>query len=212
MIDNNLKEKNLSEILKEAREKNNLSLEEFSRKLQVSQWIIQNLENEEFQKLPADPYVFSILKKYSQYFDFDFEFLKELWFKSKNNFSKSDTLPPNRFKTQNSFNIKIHPAIIIFIVVFVFILVQVFNFIKTPEIVLENIPKVTTSSVLNLTGYVSGEIKDLVINGEKINLEDKNKFSYELVLKPGINLLDLKATNFINKEGILKTEIIYQPR
>jgi len=52
----------------------------------------------------------------------------------------------------------------------------------------------------------------LVINGEKINLEDKNKFSYELVLKPGINLLDLKATNFINKEGLLKTEIIYQPR
>ena len=45
-----------------------------------------------------------------------------------------------------------------------------------------------------------------------MNLEDNNKFSYELVLKPGINLLNLKATNFINKENSLTTEIIYQSR
>jgi len=209
---NNLEEKNLSQILKEVREKSGLSLDEFAQKLRVSQWIIQNLEDEEFKKLPVDPYVFSILKKYSQNFGLNFDFLKELWLKTKNDFSKNNPLPQNRFKIQNSFNIKIHPAIIIFIVVFVFLLVQVFNFIKIPKIVLENVPKVATSSVLNLTGYVSGEIKDLAINGEKINLENNNKFFYELVLKPGINFLNLRAINFINKEGLLKTEIIYQPR
>jgi transcriptional regulator with XRE-family HTH domain len=209
---NNLEEKNLSQILKEVREKSGLSLNEFSQKLRVSKWIIQDLENGEFKKLPADSYILSILKKYCEHFNFDFDFLKELWFKSKNNFSKNDFLPQNRFKTPNSLNIKVHPAIIIFIIVFIVLAIQVFNFIKTPEIILENVPNVATSSVLNLTGYVSGEIKNLVINGEKMNLEDNNKFSYELVLKPGINLLNLKATNFINKENSLTTEIIYQSR
>lgn len=207
---NNLEEKNLSQILKEVREKSGLSLNEFSQKLRVSQWIIQDLENEEFKKLPADFYVFSILKKYCKYFNLDFDFLKELFLKSKNDFSKNDFLPQNRFEAPNSLNIKIHPAIIIFVIVFIVLAIQIFNFIKTPEIVLENVPKVATSSVLNLTGYVSGEIKNLFVNGEKINLEDDNKFSYELILKPGINLLDLRATNFINKESLLKTEIIYQ--
>ena len=45
---NNLEEKNLSQILKEVREKSGLSLNEFSQKLRVSQWIIQDLENEEY--------------------------------------------------------------------------------------------------------------------------------------------------------------------
>ena len=208
---NDLEEKNLSQVLKEIRKKSGLSLEEFAQKLRVSRCVIQNLENEEFKKLPADTYILSILKKYSQNFDFDFDSLKKLWLKSKDNFLK-DQLPQNRFEIKNSLNIKIHPAIVILIVVLIVLVIQVFNFIKTPKIVLENVPNITTSSVLNLTGYVSGEIKDLVINGERINLEDQNKFSYELVLKPGINLLDLKATNFINKDGLLKTEIIYQPR
>jgi cytoskeletal protein RodZ len=209
---NNLEEKNLGKILKEVREKSNLSVKEFAQKLQVSQWLIQNLENEEFKKLPADTYIISILKRYSQNFDLDFNSLKELWFKSKNNFFKNDHLPSNRFKIKNNLNIKIHPAIIVLIIVLVVLVIQVFNFIKTPKIVLENIPNVATSNVLNLTGYVSGEIKNLIINGEKIKLEDGNKFSYELNLKPGINFLDLKATNFINKDGLIKTEIIYQPQ
>ena len=69
----------LGNILKEAREKNNLEINEISKKLNISTILLQAIESGDRDKFPGEPYTFGFVKSYAQSLNLDIDFISKLY-------------------------------------------------------------------------------------------------------------------------------------
>ena len=75
------------------------------------------------------------------------------------------------------------------------------------RIVLNEIPDTTTESNILVSGRVSGKTKEFSINSERIELENGG-FSKSVYLNSEINIIEFKATNFFNREAVVRKMVI----
>lgn len=67
------------ELLREARESKNLTLDSISREISIDKRYLEGLENEDTGVFPGDTYLVGFLKNYSQYLELDSDFLLKLY-------------------------------------------------------------------------------------------------------------------------------------
>jgi cytoskeletal protein RodZ len=72
-------QKELGKILKEIREKKDVSLKEVSNETKISLSVLENLENGVFSKLPSYTHAIGFLKLYAKYLGLDYEELKDIF-------------------------------------------------------------------------------------------------------------------------------------
>ena len=88
----------LGNILKEAREKNNLDINEVSKKLNISENFLHAIEKGDYKKFPGEPYTFSFVKSYAKSLNLDIDFISKLYKEEFLGSQKSNffTLPLSR--------------------------------------------------------------------------------------------------------------------
>ncbi len=69
----------LGKILKEARDKKGISIEQLSQNLKISIYHLEAIEGGNFDKTPGDPYTLSFIKTYGKYFDLDLDLITTVY-------------------------------------------------------------------------------------------------------------------------------------
>lgn len=201
---------NISETLSELIKKSKLSVDKIATLTEIPVRFIIALQNGDFSKLPADPYVRGYLIKIAKVLKEDPD---ELIFIYKNSTSrkisgKKDVLPPNRFKKA-----AISRGIIISIIIV--ILLSLFVTLRKDEILglasLEvTIPKTVNEELLMVEGSVEPGDR-LTLNEELVYTDENGEFEKEIALEPGLNTLKFKVKRFLGREKIIIKQVIYEP-
>ena len=63
-------------------------------------------------------------------------------------------------------------------------------------------------SILTLEGFVANA-DTFMLNGETVTLGEGGAFRVEVLLRPGLNTIELRAKKFLGREDILTREVYY---
>jgi transcriptional regulator with XRE-family HTH domain len=207
------------DFLRKKREEKGITLEKLEALTKIKKTILENLENERFEKLPPKIYIRGIISKYCQYVDLD---KKEVL----NNFDKyfyenrSDRFNVGRVTNVNTATRKIQAKhfdfgkVLMFvfgILIVAFIIRQSSLMLLPPGVEMIN-PKEETSytnTAVNIQGRVF-RTKFLTINGQPILFDKYGYFEYMMVLNPGVNEIQISAKNQLNKMSNIVRKIVYQ--
>lgn len=205
----------LGKILKETRISSGLSLEKCSQVLKIQKKYLERLEQGFYEKLPADVYTKSFIKKYARLLDLDVDKMLQYYSQERkiaqhlrNQKAISGSLKSPRFV--------ITPRIItLFILLFFFLFTAGYLFYQFKKLIgrpaifleypLEN--SVTSSEKVEFKGKTDPSIY-LTINGQPVNLERDGSFKEMVSLQANLNTIRLEAVNQFNKKTIKVRQII----
>jgi len=207
------------DFLKKKREEKGLSLEKLENLTKIKKTILDDLENERFEKLPPKIYIRGIISKYCQYIDLD---AKEVL----NNFDKyfyenrSDKFNVGKVNKVDKLKQKIRIKhfdfgkvliLIIGVLIIAFVLKQASLMLLPPKIEMINPREETsyTNTAVNIQGRVL-RTKFLTINGQPILFDRQGNFEYMIVLDPGVNEIHITAKNQLNKVTNIIRRIVFQ--
>lgn len=201
-----------NEIIREK----NINLAKLAEITGVSERFLNALVKEEFEKLPPAPYVRSYLFKLAEILGLDGQ---KLWqeYQSRAQLKKSgvgDRLPLNRYQPR-SLNKKIFFLLALIILVCGFLFFRFHWFLTKPRLSFSG----QLADTSGLTVFVSpikteGQIEpgdQLFVNQEKIFIEKNGYFQKDVVLQPGLNLIQFQVKRFLGRETIVTRQVIYLP-
>ena len=210
--------KTLGERLKRIREEAGISLEEMEEKIAISKKYINSLEEGRYEDLPGEVYTKSFLKKYSQAVRVNEEKVMKMYEKEENVFrglnkdKKNQYRPPRGKVSFSPFNPKFFKnGIIVLLIlgILVYLGWELTNVISPPKLEVSYPPDkmVTTEKVLTISGQTEKEIKVLV-NGKEVYVDTDGRFTEELVLKDGVNIIEISAHKKQGRESKITREIL----
>ncbi len=207
----NLEYKNFNEFVQEKLREKNLNLKRLSELSGISLKNLENLLKENFNDLPAMPYIRGYLINLGKILNFDYEYWWD-YFKNQQEIKKSglkDELPKNRFKTKFVWK----PIFIILILIIIaFYLIFRFNFIFGKPSIEVNIPN-TLINVNNKNFIIYGKAisaQKVFINNQEINLAQDGSFQKEVILEPGLNTFEISAQKVLGGKTTITRQIFYQ--
>jgi cytoskeletal protein RodZ len=193
------KPETLGEKLKNAREKQHLSLEKVVKSVGIKKKYLKSLEDNDIKNLPDGLYTKKFIKQYSKYLNLDQEdidkYIEKLLINtdSQTNYFSHKKLSKKRFLVFP----RIIRTILIIIVVLAFLLYLAFyfnNLISPPE--LKIIYPLSNQTTNKNTIVVKGETEpetEVYINGSAVLIEHNGYFEKEINLKKGLNKITIKA-------------------
>lgn len=208
-------EDSLGEELRRLRTFKNLKIEEVAQRLSIRSQYLLDMEEENFNALPAGLYGKNFLKKYADFLGAD----KELVNKFLQEISEDD-LENNPFSQKilkkNKFLIfpKIIRNTLIGLGVLICFLYLIFYFkriVLPPELIITNPERnlmIKESSII-----ISGETEkeaEVKINGELILNNNDGQFSQLVNLKKGVNTLNISAKKKYSQENNVIRQILVE--
>lgn len=199
----------IATTLGELIESHAIGVEKLSTLTEIPSRFITSLLNDEFSKLPPEPYVRGYLMKIARALKTDPDELVTVYKESAETAKSgaNDKLPENRFrKAMAAKGWIIGLASIVLIgTFFLFRFNEIFG-ISSLEVA---IPAVATSETLTVNGSIApGD--QLTINGEVVFTDEFGRFEKELVLAPGINRFEFRVKKFLGKEKTVIKEVYYE--
>lgn len=204
----------LAEKLKKLRSERRLSLNEISRNTGIQAKYIENLEEGNFEELPADVYVKGFLRNYANYLGVDEKVFLKAFEKEKTihkNIKEKDKpeknknfIKPLQIKSFSFTPKKIITTFILiaFVAITFFIYQEVGSFASTPRLVITS-PKhdsqVDGNSV-SIEGITEKDAK-LFVNDQPIFVNDEGRFNENVMLQPGNNVINIVAINQFDKRS-----------
>lgn len=199
--------KDLGQFLADSREASGLSLQKFSQVSGIPEDVLSEIEVGDFKKIGSAPHLKGIFKKYERFTGLDYQELADFVGQLKSS-GKLDALPQNRFSSKTFLKFsEFNPIILLWGGALFFLSFQFVTLVLPPKIILNEIPVTTVNQNLNVSGTVSGKVKDFFVNSEKISLE-KGYFSRDIFLNQEINIIEFKAANFFGKETVIRKMVI----
>ncbi len=201
----------LGERMKKLRDERRLSLGEISKGTKIQTKYLQYFEENEYMKLPADVYVKGFLRSYGLYMGVsEASLIKQ--FEREKDIHKNIKKIVDEDKVKKPINFSIFvitPKMIIMGTIllavfssFVYLYLQVNNFISTPRLVIikpaDNI--VINGSATHVVGMAERDAL-VTINDQPVLVNEKGEFSEDIGLKEGVNVIAIKARNKFNKES-----------
>ena len=209
--------KKVGQILKEARDKSNVSLEEVERATRIRRKILLLLESSDWKKLPSPTFVRGLLKNYGEYLGLDTQSLLAFFRREyedpkpqKNILPEREKKPKVRFTPQM---ITTLAFTIIFLVAGMYLFSQYRSFTAAPLLELtepqNNIKKETLD--VNVVGktYPDATLK---INGQSVQLSPGGTFSVAVSLVEGINTILVTAENRFGKISTEKRVVVVETK
>ena len=203
----------LGEKLKKLRSDKRISLGEVSRVTKIRLEYLECLEDGRYQGLPADVYVRGFLKSYGEFLLVDEENLIRLYEKEKGikkNLEKSKTGAEGEVKMK-TINLSIFVFTpkkialfllpILVLALFFYLYREVGSLTDTPRLII--LAPLNNSEVKENTVKLEGKTdKDVrvLVNDQIILVSDEGKFSENLSMQPGINIIHVRAVNKFQKE------------
>jgi len=201
----------LGERMKKIRDEHRLSLAEISKSTKIQIKYLEYLEKGEYMKLPADVYVKGFLRSYAVFMGLNEAMLIKQYQREKGihkNIKKiADTDEVNAPIKFSSFIITpkvIIVSLIIFLALasFTYLYMEVNNFISAPRLVIIK-PADGTTVDGNSTHVTGVAEKDALvfINDQPVLVNENGEFGEDVGLKPGLNMITVKARSKFNKEA-----------
>lgn len=213
----------LKEFINTQLDASGLSLDKLSKLTDVPLAILEALANEDFNSLPAEPYIRGYLKKIAEVFDIDYRKILDSFSASKADAldmgkgfvmasGKEDILPIHRFKLKTRLYF-IVPAglLIIFMIVGAYFaykaLYRTALIINEPQEVklITDLPSIV----------ISGETRPfdkVFINQSPASVDSSGLFKMDYQLEPGLNLIEIKSEGLFGESKKLIREIFYRPK
>ena len=201
----------LGEKLKKLRSEKRMSIGEASRFTRIQQAYLEYLEEDLWEKLPADVYVKGFLRSYADFLGVDGKILIRLYEREKG--IKQNLNKDNKDKNKKRKPLNISPfiftpkkilisTITIVIILGLFLLYREINsFANAPNLVIfspqDNIQ--TSDNSIYVEGLTDKDSL-LYINGQSIFVGDDGRFKEKLTLQSGLNTINVKAVNKFSKE------------
>ncbi len=206
------------DFLRKKREEKGISLEKLESLTKIKKTILDNLENERFEKLPPKIYIRGIISKYCQYVELDKDevlgnFDKYFYENRSDKFNVGKVGGNEKVRKNKSKGFDLGKILVVFFVVlaFVFVVRQASLMLLPPGIEMITPREETsyTNTAINIKGRVL-RTKFLTINSQPILFDKYGYFEYMMVLDPGVNEVKINAKNQLNKNTIIIRKIIYQ--
>lgn len=206
--------KNFSSLLIEALRTKGISLEKLSQVTGVSERFLTALIGEEFDKLPAVPYVHGYLMRIAEALGLDGDTLWRDYVKqvpALKRSGKQDALPGNRF-ARGRVNGRLIAGIILAFLFFGYFGVRIFSAIQPPALTLLNFSPDTTrvtAALFTVAGRVEFDAR-LTVNGEAVYPEGNGDFKKSITLTPGFNTVTIAVKKLLGKEHVTTRSIFYE--
>lgn len=206
------------DFLRKKREEKGISLEKLESLTKIKKTILDNLENERFEKLPPKIYIRGIISKYCQYVELDKDevlgnFDKYFYENRSDKFNVGKVGGNEKVRKNKSKGFDLGKILVVFFVVltFVFVVRQASLMLLPPriEMIMPREETSYTNTAINIKGRVL-RTKFLTINSQPILFDKYGYFEYMMVLDPGVNEVKINAKNQLNKNTIIIRKIIYQ--
>lgn len=204
----------LGAILRKARKKKEITLEKVELDTKVRLKYLLAMENDDFSCMPADVYNIGFLGRYCDYLGLNKEKMLKRYKQDREVFAqlnkknkKSDINPGNASNYQENLKFVITPqifitCIVIFAVLSIlgYIWFQVKSFAAAPYLDLNNPNEqiMISSESIEVAGKTDPSA-NIYINNQLVGVGSDGKFSQNVKLEDGINEIEIKAENKINK-------------
>ena len=204
--------KNLQTLLIETLRARGFSIEKLSTMTGVPERFLHLLVEEQYDRLPAAPYVRGYLLKVAEALNLDGNRLWRDYLEDNETVRRSgkrDELPPNRFAI-SPINKKVVILIGVVVLVLAFLAFRLPTILGIPElsINLED-NTVLQAGTVTLSGTIDPN-DQLTINGELIYPDANGAFETTAVLQPGFNTFTFIAKRFLGKEKTIVRQVFYQ--
>lgn len=187
----------IGSTLSEKRKEKGITLDQASGDLLIKKEQLASLEDGLWSKLPEPAFVRGFIKSYAQYLDIDPKFALALYRRefdpAKNPLAKPKLLKPIRLLVTPQILINLFFATII--VTFIsYLAIQYTSILKSPKLEILTPPEDQTTSVpaVVISGQTEKETT-VSINGEFAPIDQDGKFTYQLELKDGQNIIEIIA-------------------
>ncbi|MFA6492851.1 MAG: helix-turn-helix domain-containing protein [Patescibacteria group bacterium] len=209
-----LTEKTLGEKLRAFRKRKHLSLEQAEEETKVRVKYLDALERGSYGELPADVYVLGFLAKYAEFLGAPKEELIDCFHHERgtNNLPKN-IAPEVQIKERKAY---LTPRIIVLILVFLgivgflgYIFYAIKNFTAPPNLEIRS-PSAETVIHQDRVEVIgkTDEGSSLKINDQVVFLDDKGNFKETVKLQTGLNNIEIRATNRVQKETVKVIKIL----
>lgn len=207
-------DKSFKEILVEAIESHGANLSKLAESSRVPERYLELLIREEFDKLPAAPYLHGYIHRLAVTLELDSDLLWEI-FKKEYRLKTSggdDRLPANRFAIQTVNNTKLLIIGLLAIIVVAYLIIRWSALFGRPALaILDPVNETTIASVTTYTirGSTGPDIK-VSINNDLLDVSSDGTFSKDVLLQSGINTFEIKAKKLLGREVSVIRQIILQ--
>ncbi|MBU1130869.1 helix-turn-helix domain-containing protein [Patescibacteria group bacterium] len=214
-------DKSVAEIIKEERQKRNLSLSEVSLKTQIALDYLNKLEQGRYHQLPGDIYIKQFVKKLAKYFNFSEKNLLAIYQKEKINqlnIFQSTPLKLSKRPQKNLLSfltprlIRLSLVSLIILGLFGYLALEITNIFTPPLLEIESpaAQTITVKPAITIKGKTMPEAL-ILINQQEILTKPDGSFSQDVNLNMGLNLFEISASKKHSKENIITISILRQP-
>lgn len=211
----------LGETLRRARVGKKLTLAELESLTKIRQKYLHSLERDDWNNLPQEVYIRSYTLACARALDLDLSVIMQIFenlARTKRGISAQENLYyKNSFK---EIKFLVTPKFLAYfalvgfaVSMFSYIIFQVASFAGSPNLqVMTPLDNLTVDEdEINIEGVTEGNTV-LTINQEKVPVTGEGRFSISLKLHRGLNIIEVKATNRINKESSKLLTVEYKPK
>lgn len=210
--------KALGAVLKGARTKREVTIEQAEKETRIAGKYLQALEDGNFSALPAEAYNIGFVRTYAEYLRLDPHKIVGMYReeRSAHHFTPAVNtvgLAPRRTRDWQFLItpkiIGVAATILVFGAMASYIFVQFNKFSQPPEITLAGAKEFTSDKdTVNLAGAtVAGSIVSM--NGETISVNTDGSFNQPVQLAPGVNEFRIVARNRAQKESQVAVKVLY---
>jgi len=213
----NITDPSVGETLQAQRQQKKLSLEAASAATKISVKYLTALENGDYKNLPDGVYARNFLREYCYYLKLDCKYLLES-FKEEINLVKIEEKDRPVFsrqlpKRQYFFSLpKVTRNIILLIAIilgFVYLGLRIEQVIAPYRLTIDFPPEnyVTSERKITLTGQAEREAR-LFVNNQDVFSDETGRFSQEVNLKEGLNVITVKAKKKYGREATAVRQVL----
>lgn len=210
--------RSLGSVLKAARSKANLTIEQAEKETKICLKYLVALESGDYAALPAEAYNVGFVRTYAQFLKLNQEKVLRMYReeRSQTRFTPGDKsvhLAPRRMSDWHFLitprTIGIMAVLVVFGALASYVFVQLSAFSQPPSITL-NTPTEFTSNKDTVT--IAGKTApgaSLSMNNQSIVVGQDGSFSQNIQLSPGVNSVIIQSTSTAQKQSQVAVKVLY---
>lgn len=208
----------IGEILKRARAEKKLTFEEIEAHLRIRKKFLMALEENSWDKLPSLPYIKGFLKNYSSFLGLKPDEMLAIFRRQFRQQERQGLLPEGVTEPLNQSFFRYTPKTISILIIVFFILFfsgylfyQYRNITSPPplDVISPKEGQIFSSERIAVTGITNSDAV-VLINNQKIAVNDNGRFSTTLTLSPGTNIVVIESVSKYNRKSSVKRTIRIQ--
>jgi len=211
--------KTVGQILKEARIKKNLSLEEIEKKIKIRAKYLAAIEDDNFHQISGGTVVAQgFIKNYGEFLDLSPQILKAVFRRDFGEGQQGQILPRGIYRPLGQIGFSWTPrltaiaGIFFFLSLFIlFLIYQFFLFFGPPQlrVILPQNGAVFQEQTIEIKGKTDRDAA-VYINSELVSLDERGNFSEDFILTAGENKIRIEAVSRRGKKAIIERKVFFQ--